>query len=148
MQQKNYLLFFVLSFILIITWVGVGRLLHPKPTPEPDKEEIVDSATPAKPPTSEQAGELQKVLGPLALRAANIRIPTPTKPVDLEPPPSAVNVKELVKLGDDDVKSKFHLFVEIDPRGAGGVPCCPEQVPANESERRPRRTSVEDGRRG
>jgi YidC/Oxa1 family membrane protein insertase len=118
MQQKNFLLFIVSSFLLLIVWMGIRQQLRPKPGPDDNKEAQVEPTPPLIKPTPAQAEALQKVLGPLALKAAHIDLHTPSKPVDLQPPPVVANAADMVELGSDYNKSNFHVGAQFSPRGA------------------------------
>jgi YidC/Oxa1 family membrane protein insertase len=103
MQQRNFLLFFVLSFLLFIGWLELKRALWPPP-PKDETAEVKKSADapekrPDKPPEK-----------------------SPEKPPE-RPPEWPVTVAEtpadrLHTLGSADAASPYHLRVLLDPRGA------------------------------
>jgi YidC/Oxa1 family membrane protein insertase len=121
MQQnnKNFLLFLVLAFLLFLAWENIRRRIWPPPPP-PEPEKVAEKVRP-------------EVLRGLALggtTAAKVKreyvSPTqrrglilgPAAALNLRPRPKVV---PLVTLGEESRESRFHLKVEIDPRCAGVV---------------------------
>jgi YidC/Oxa1 family membrane protein insertase len=127
MQQKNLLLAVVLSAVILFGWVSLSRYLWPPPPPKPgnvevaqkdeidkpkaddakkadDKEKAGDKKAPEKKPDEKKNAKPPKGV---AVEVADLH-QQPVTPFD-----------KLVKLGDRAGDSKFHLYVELDRRGAG-----------------------------
>lgn len=119
MQQKNFLLFIILSFLLFVAWMETKHRLWPqKPISAPVE---VTKEPPPKPQTI--ASVLGLTAGPASpwLIAADALARTvPLKPKPIEPParPSVTPEAQILTLGSNDRTSTFHLQVKFDPRGA------------------------------
>jgi YidC/Oxa1 family membrane protein insertase len=100
MQQRNLLLFFALTLLLLLGYLSLKTYFAPTP-PTSKPAQPAPSAEEKKPPkkkgpTEEEPG----VLVPLAQRKVTPR-------------------SDLVTLGSDQRNSAFHLRVVLDPKGAG-----------------------------
>ena len=125
MQQKNLLLCFVLSALILIGWVALSNYLWPPPPPKPKSGEVAQTDDKNKP----KGDEAKK---PAVKEKADENKPAAKKPdekknekesdrvarADLHSL-TATTPDKFVRLGDKRRDSKFHLFVELDPRGAG-----------------------------
>jgi YidC/Oxa1 family membrane protein insertase len=129
MQQKRFLLFTALMIVLLITWWVVGLWVMP-PKPSREKDE------PAKPLRD---GALHIALGPWDMKplhdlAKQQAAAKPLRDGGLHlalGPWDMSTIRSLafrskdrkasakIELGANDAKSKFHLFVVLDARGAG-----------------------------
>ena len=125
MQKKNLLLAFVLSVLIMAGWAALSQYLWPPPPPKPKNTEVakIDDKNIPK------GGEDKK---PADKEKANDKKPTEIKAdekknekeldrlahADLQQLPATPGNK-FVRLGAKQRDSKFHLFVELDPRGAG-----------------------------
>jgi YidC/Oxa1 family membrane protein insertase len=121
MQQnnKNFLLFLVVSLLLFILWENVRRRIWP-PVPQPEPEKVAAKVSP----------DVLKGLALGGTSAAKVKreyvSPTqrrglvmgPAAVLNLRPRPKAV---PLVTLGEESRDSRFHLKVVFDPRSAGVV---------------------------
>ncbi|HEY7328115.1 MAG TPA: membrane protein insertase YidC [Gemmataceae bacterium] len=124
MQQKNLLLAFLLSFAILAGWAALSQYLWPPPPPKPKEAEVAKTDDKTKP----KGDEVKK---PEEKEKANDKQVDEKKPdeknkkeadlaaiADLRQLP-ATPPDKLVRLGAKQRDSKFHLFAELDPRGAG-----------------------------
>jgi YidC/Oxa1 family membrane protein insertase len=125
MQQKNLLLAFVLSALILLGWVSLSHYLWPPPEPKPVKTEVSNTDEKNKPKGDEtkKAGEKEKTNDkknaekkPEEKKSA--KTPERVAIADLQQLPETPFDK-VIKLGSREGNSKFHLYVELDPRGAG-----------------------------
>jgi YidC/Oxa1 family membrane protein insertase len=123
MQQKNLLLAFVLSALIMVGWTTFSHYMWPPPPPKQKSAEVAKTDEKDK-----QAGEDAKKLD--TKDKANDKKTAEKKADDKKSekervaaadlqqlPPTELN--KLVRLGAKESNSRFHLFVEFDPRGAG-----------------------------
>jgi len=121
MQQKNFLVFIVLSVLILLSWSALSKYILPQPK-KPDPQEVAvnedndkpkaDTKEPGdkKKPDDKKNGKKpeDKKGDKKPDRAAAVSIPSlPRTPRD-----------KLINLGTDESGSKFHLKVVLDPRGA------------------------------
>jgi YidC/Oxa1 family membrane protein insertase len=92
MQQRNLMIFFLLSFLLLVGWVQLNKHLRPAPPPAKEKEEAVKPTEKGK---------------------------KPEEPLALPPQPKPTPDDKLLALGSDNPDSPYHLFVRLDPLGGG-----------------------------
>jgi YidC/Oxa1 family membrane protein insertase len=92
-QSRNLILFFIMAFLIYFAWMDLRNRLWP--------------AKPEKPDAAVQNNDGKAGAGE---KAENLKIFFP-------PPPTPDNM--LRELGSDQRESNFHLFVKLDPRGAG-----------------------------
>jgi YidC/Oxa1 family membrane protein insertase len=125
MQQKNLFLAFVLSTLIMVGWFALSQYLWPPPQPKPKDAQVAKIDEKNKP----KGEEAQKIE---AKAKANEKKPAEKKPeekenekemeriaaADLQQLPVTSSDK-LVRLGAKQRDSRFHLLVELDPRGAG-----------------------------
>jgi YidC/Oxa1 family membrane protein insertase len=111
MQNKNFLLFIVLSALILLTWAVLSKYVFPPPVK--DKTAEVASKEEAKKDKDKKPDDKKK---PEEKKKPDKK---PERPpvAGLKLPPETPE-KELIELGDGDEKSKFHLRVILDPRGA------------------------------
>jgi YidC/Oxa1 family membrane protein insertase len=121
MQQKNLLLAFVLSAIILAGWTALSQYLWPPPEPKPKSTEVAKTDDKNKP----KNGEAKKadVKGKaddkqVAEKKSDEKEIKRIAAADLQNLP-ATRGDKLVRLGAKQRDSKFHLLVELDPRGAG-----------------------------
>src|SRR5689334_20161334 len=99
MQQKNQLLFFVLVFLLFISYFTLkSKLSAPPPKPPEPETAQVEHAKPEEP----------KKVAPAPPAGGKVPEARPVTPNE-----------QLITLGEDAKDSPFHLQVVLDPRGAG-----------------------------
>src|SRR5579875_992474 len=113
MQQKNLFLAFVLSFLILAGWTALSQYLWPPPPPKPKNTEAAKTDTSKKPAATEKK-LAEKKPDEKKSKKESERITV----TDLQNLPATPGNK-LVRLGAKERDSKFHLFVELDPRGAG-----------------------------
>ena len=113
MQQKNLFLAFVLSFLILAGWTALSQYLWPPPPPKPKNTEAAKTDTSKKPAATEKK-LAEKKPDEKKSKKESERITV----ADLQNLPATPGNK-LVRLGAKERDSKFHLFVELDPRGAG-----------------------------
>jgi YidC/Oxa1 family membrane protein insertase len=118
MQQKNFLLFLALFFLLFAAWAEIGRRIWPPP-PKPDlnEEELTEGKPVPKPDPAKKGGDKKtegdkkkdgdKKPDKTVAAAGKLRLPAPTPD------------NEILSLGSADPTSAYHLLVRLDPRGAG-----------------------------
>lgn len=121
MQNKNFLLFVALSFLLLVGYMQVKNALWPPA--KPIKKDIDDEAKieqadrPKGPPVAPKAiagpwADLKKPERPAVKPVVKLPVAAPATPAD-----------KLITLGQDQAPdgspSPFHLKVVLDPRGAG-----------------------------
>ncbi len=127
MQQKNWLLFFVLTALLVLGWNTLSQYLFPPP-PKPSKTEAVENQNGAKEIAKDKEGEARKNgdkekpkdIAGVDKKPDEKKDPMPerARAADLREAPLTEEDK-LVRLGSEERDSRFHLFVQLDPRGAG-----------------------------
>jgi len=116
MQQKNLFLAFLLSALILTGWTALSQYLWPPPQPKPKNAEVAQSDEKNKP-----KGDESKKPKEQAKKLEGIKIGEESKRVaaaDLQQLPPTPD-KDIVRLGAKQRASRFHLFVELDPRGAG-----------------------------
>jgi YidC/Oxa1 family membrane protein insertase len=121
MQQKNLLLAFVLSLLILAGWTALSQYLWPPPPPKTKNTEVAKTDEKNKPKddqskkndTNEKKAAEQK-----PNEEKNKKESERVAAADLHNLPVTPGDK-LVRLGAKERDSKFHLFVELDPRGAG-----------------------------
>ncbi len=122
MQQKNFLLFLVLSFLLLIGWMELRRQFAPQrpnnAVPEKPEEQ------PAPPPLSSKAKTLQLALGPIASLIKGVVPPAP-KPVALPSPRPITAFDKLVGLGNLTAPRNSICTCTATPGGLGSAAWCP-----------------------
>jgi YidC/Oxa1 family membrane protein insertase len=113
-MQKNYLLFFVLSAVIFIGWMGLAKYIMPQPEKAPVASR--DDTDKPKPRDTDKKGD-EKAEPKKDDKKAEKK---PKRPAvaSIEPLPVTPDDK-LIALGEKDRDSRFHLFVQIDPQGAG-----------------------------
>jgi YidC/Oxa1 family membrane protein insertase len=131
MQQKNWLLFFVLTLLLIVGWGSLSNYLW-SPQRKPANKPVVtkNETEQAKNAEVKKAGDKSKADDKKAgdkvkaddKKAAedkkSARKKEDTSVADLQQLPQTPENK-LIPLGSPERDSRFHLFAQIDPRGAG-----------------------------
>ncbi len=118
MQQKNLLLAFVLSALIMIGWVALSNYLWPPPPPKPKSSEVAQTADKNKPKGDETKKPDDKKAAAKKPEEKKEKESDRIARADLHSLP-ATPPDKLVRLGDKRRDSRFHLFVELDPRGAG-----------------------------
>ena len=116
MQKQNLFLFFVLTFLILISWGFVAHYLAPQPKPESadvaatkeadkkaEEKKAAENKADEKKKPAEKKGE--KKPEPAVVAAAESHKPTPWD--------------KLIELGEKDQHSRFHLYTLLDPYGAG-----------------------------
>ncbi len=127
MQQKNWLLFFVVTALLVLGWNTLSQYLFPPP-PKPSKTEAVANPNGANEIGKDKEGEANKIgdkekpkdhasVDKKPDEKKNDPMPERARAADLrEAPPTEED--KLVRLGSGERDSRFHLLVHLDPRGA------------------------------
>ncbi len=123
MQQKNFLLFLVLSFLLFIAWMETKRRLWPPP-PRPANQQSTKPPEAPPPPLIVSAigyaANPQTLWQPGWTAATLIKAAPPRpKPTELPAQPPITPDQKLVPLETPESRDdpKFHLQVQLDPRG-------------------------------
>ncbi len=111
MQQKNFLLFLVIAFLMFTLWMELTGRRRPPPKP-------VNPPVVKKTPEKEMDAGLKVALGPIAALPGAVPRPKP-KTIPLPERPEVIPADRLPVLGSADPDSKFHLRFLLDPRGAG-----------------------------
>jgi YidC/Oxa1 family membrane protein insertase len=124
MQQKNLLLAFILSALIMVGWVALSHYIWPPPPPKQSKAEIAkidDKNKPkgeeAKKPGGKEKANDKKNAEKKTDEKKNEKLSDRVAAADLRQLP-ATDGQKLVRLGAKQRDSRFHLFVELDPRGA------------------------------
>jgi YidC/Oxa1 family membrane protein insertase len=125
MQQKNLLLAFLLSFLILAGWAALSQYIWPPPPPKPKEAEVAKNDEKTKPkgdeakkPEDKEKANDKQAAEKKADEKKNKKEAEQVAVADLRQQPATPSGK-LVLLGAKQRDSKFHLFVEIDPRGAG-----------------------------
>ncbi len=121
MQQKNLLLAFVLSAIILAGWTALSQYLWPPPEPKPKSTEVAKTDDKNKPKDGEtkKADVKDKAKDKLVSeKKSDEKEIKRIAAADLQSQLATPSDK-LVRLGAKQRDSKFHLFVELDPRGGG-----------------------------
>jgi YidC/Oxa1 family membrane protein insertase len=121
MQQKNLLLAFVLSILILAGWTALSQYLWPPPPPKPSSTEVAKTDEKTKPKGDEglkNNTEGKKAAEKRSDEKNNTKESERVAAADLHNLP-ATPPDRLVRLGAKQRDSRFHLFVELDPRGAG-----------------------------
>lgn len=125
MQQKNLLLFVVLTALILFGWTSLSRLLWPPPPPKlpkPSNTEVVQKDEDAKEKVAEakKKDENGKDKGVVENKPDEKKFePKPDRIADADLRQIwPTDAEQLVRLGAKERDSKFHLYVEFDPRGA------------------------------
>src|SRR5262245_28821656 len=102
MQNRNLLVFLVVTLVLLIGWMQVRQRFSPPPAPPDPAEAAKDDAAKKK--------DKEKPKDKPAEAPGDFRLPkgAPVTPDD-----------QLLTMGEADRQSRFHLRVLLDPRGAG-----------------------------
>jgi YidC/Oxa1 family membrane protein insertase len=141
MQQKNFLVFLLLTFVVMVGFTQVRQWLFPRP-PADQVEKLDQAGLPVARPAVRGDGARAvlgpvgalalrqprpavrgdgagAVLGPVGTLALRQRPTAPRAPAPVAAAPTAPS--KLVRLGTSagPGPSPFHLEVELDPRGAG-----------------------------
>jgi YidC/Oxa1 family membrane protein insertase len=127
MQQKNFILFVVLSVLIVVGWGFVNQYLFPPP-PKPNKTEVAKKEDGSSEQPKEEEGQSKKkgdkeepkekvALEKKPEEKKVDPIPARARTADLRELPASEEAK-LVSLGSRDRDSRYHLCVEFDPRGA------------------------------
>ncbi len=121
MQQKNLLLFVVLTVLILFSWAKLSQHLWPPPPPKPENTEVVNNDDKDKPKSGDakKSADKEKANGKKAVREKAGRQEAGAHrlaPICNSCTPT--DEAKLVPLGAQERDSKFHLFVQIDPRGA------------------------------
>jgi YidC/Oxa1 family membrane protein insertase len=117
MQNRNFLLFFAMSLLILVTWVQIKNRIWPPQKPaivEKDKEGPTEEGLkplPRRPPI------LQASLGLTAFMLSD-PLKKPAAP-SVPTLPQITADDKLIPLGSGERDSHFHLKVLLDPRGAG-----------------------------
>ena len=126
MQQKNLLLAFVISALILLGWVKLSSYLWPPPPPKQENTEVAKKDEKQKPkgeeakklgakekekekgkkPAEKQPEEKQKVSTPERIAVADLQQQPETPP------------GKLITIGSREGDSRYHLLVQLDPRGA------------------------------
>jgi YidC/Oxa1 family membrane protein insertase len=93
-QQRNLLIFFLLAFALLVGTMQLRQRLWPTPQKEQEAEAVKKTRPETKKPADEE-------------------------PRKLPPQPAVTPEAQLLALGDRSGDSRFHLYVQLDPLGAG-----------------------------
>src|SRR5579883_1294559 len=125
MQQKNLLLAFVLSALIMVGWIALSHYLWPPPPPKPTNAEVAKTEDQNKPkgdeakkPGGKEKSEEKKSAEKKPEEKKGEKESKRVADADLQqqrPTPE----KDIVRLGARQGDSRFHLYVELDPRGAG-----------------------------
>ncbi|MGH7226757.1 MAG: membrane protein insertase YidC, partial [Gemmataceae bacterium] len=125
MPQKNLLLAIVLSALILLGWVSLSRYLWPPPPPKQEDTEVVqkDETKKAKSEDAKKPGANEKAHDKKADEKKpddkkNAQLAERVARADLQQLPETAHDK-LIRLGARQRDSKFHLYVELDPRGGG-----------------------------
>lgn len=123
MPQKNVFLFFVLSAAILLGWFSLIHYIWPPPPPKPDTTKTAKMDETKKMPGEKASGEGQPPVDKKNAEKKPEEKKDENEPeriarADLQQLPATPEDK-LVRLGSRDGDSKFHLSVELDPRGAG-----------------------------
>ncbi|HZY84877.1 MAG TPA: YidC/Oxa1 family insertase periplasmic-domain containing protein [Gemmataceae bacterium] len=97
MQQKNFLTFLALAFLLLLLWLNIKQRIWPPP-PQPDKQAAAEK---------KEAGEK-----PADKAAAPVVAALPPAPQETDP-------GQLIRLVSKDPDAHFPLVPTLDPLGAG-----------------------------
>lgn len=129
MQQKNLLLFFVLTALILLSWSSLSHLIWPPPPPKPSNA-AVNREEKAK-EKGEQAKKGDEAKKDGEKEKANAKAAIEKKPDEKKTEPMAERIasadlhqmpptspEKLVRLGAKQRDSRYHLYVELDPRGA------------------------------
>jgi YidC/Oxa1 family membrane protein insertase len=115
MQQRNLLLFFVLSLLLFVGWSSLSHYLWPPP-PKQEKAEVATKEEAGKPKSDDKKPQDKKSTDKKAEKKSGKKVDQPAVALrSVKPTPS----DKLIALGEKDPNSKFHLYVQLDPLGAG-----------------------------
>src|SRR5581483_891794 len=117
MQQKNLLLAIVLTILIWSGWAALSQYFWPPPAPKPKSTEVAktDDKNKLKDGEAKKADAKDKQG---AEKKADEKEIKRIAAADLQGLPATPDDK-LVRLGAKQRDSRFHLFVELDPRGAG-----------------------------
>jgi YidC/Oxa1 family membrane protein insertase len=125
MQQKNLLLAFVLSALIMVGWIALSHYLWPLPPPKQNNSEVAKTDDLNKPNGDEakKPGAKEKADDKKSAekKSEEKKVEKESKRIadaDLQrqrPTPET----DIVRLGARQRDSRFHLYVELDPRGAG-----------------------------
>ena len=119
MQTRNLLLFFAVTLLLFVGYFQVRQRFWPAPADQPaSKEEEARKKEQAR--KEEQAKKKDK--GKEEARGKDGRKP-PQGEFRLPPEPEVTPAGELVRLGERDGGSKFHIAATLDPLGEGCGSC-------------------------
>jgi YidC/Oxa1 family membrane protein insertase len=120
MQQKNFILFIVLSVLILTGWTALSQYLWPPPPPKSKSTEVVKTDEKNKPKGDESKKAdvtEKKTTEKKPQEKKNEKESERVAAADLHNQPATPSDK-LVRLGAKERDSKFHLFVVLDPRGA------------------------------
>ncbi|MCS6850383.1 MAG: YidC/Oxa1 family insertase periplasmic-domain containing protein [Gemmataceae bacterium] len=121
MQQKNLLLFFLVSLVIILGWTQFQNWMWPPKPRKPAQPEAILSKAQLEQVRRAVGGLLPAVgtgLGPGVVASLAAALPPPPKAKTPTPQP-ARRAPELITLGSDDPASPFDLKVVLTSQGAG-----------------------------
>ncbi|MHB1423599.1 MAG: YidC/Oxa1 family insertase periplasmic-domain containing protein [Gemmataceae bacterium] len=125
MQQKNTPLAIVLSGLILVSWIALSHYLWPPQPPKSEKSEVAGKVEKDKPkgdeakkPNAKDKANEKKPAEIKADEKKNEKLSERIAHADLCQLPLTPE-KKLVRLGARERDSRFHLFAELDPRGAG-----------------------------
>src|SRR5438132_3559133 len=105
MQQKNFLTFLALAFLLLLLWLNVKQRVWGPPQPPPDKQEA--------------AQKKEKEADKKPADKAPDKGGAPAAVAELPPAPEVSRPDQLIHLVSKDPDARFPLDVTLDPLGAG-----------------------------
>ena len=117
MQQKNLLLFVVLTVLILFGWTSLSHILWPPPPPKPSNAEVAKNNDDGKEKGEEAKKNGENDKNKPAVEKKIDKKPERVAVADLRQLPETPKV-QLVSLGAKERDSKFHLYVVFDPRGA------------------------------
>jgi YidC/Oxa1 family membrane protein insertase len=123
MQQRNFLIFIVLAFLIMVGYTQLRVLLWKQPVPAQVEPAGKDEAAKEEPAAQGQPASRGDGMR-FALGAGGAQAVRWLQAKSKKPAPAVVPVTEdskLIRLGraDRSEPSRFHLDVDLDPRGAG-----------------------------
>ncbi len=102
MQNKNFLTFLALAFLLLLLWLNIKQRVWGPPQPPPDKQEAAQKKEADKKPADKQPDKA-----------------APAAVAELPPLPQETDPGQLIRLRSKAPDAGFPLDVTLDPLGAG-----------------------------